>query len=392
MESERSGINADREGFDDPHIDEIHREYERIDSDWLMLHYKTTVGLVAFACIIEFALGLFFINSELLTTTVERYVLKFMLLPCIANFVFIVLDTAAIKSKRLTQKQKTYTVSLVFIIICFVLFTVHSAFSATYYMYAIGIMMTTIYASYRVTSITALSSIASIIVSELFIVWDMDKTSIFESTARMGDFLISIFILIAFSIGCMVVIRFEQKKNEASIQMESERRHLQQILQVDEMTGVLNRKAMHAALKNVEFSAGGDSYILAISDMDNFKGINDQWGHHLGDRCLMEYAKILTENCCKYTPFRYGGDEFCLLFCNVSMDEAVSVCQKIKTKLSELRFEDYPMLKLTASFGLAAYSDQIDTVRLFVHSDYALYEAKELRDTVRVFQKEAKFA
>jgi len=251
-------------------------------------------------------------------------------------------------------------------------------------------MMTTIYASYRVTSVTALSSVAALIVSELFIVWDLDKISIFENTVRMGDFFISIFILIAFSVGCMVAIRFEQKKNQASIQMEMERLHLQQILQVDEMTGIFNRKAMHNALKNVEFNATDNSYILAICDIDNFKGINDKWGHHLGDRCLVEFAKILMENCCKYTPFRYGGDEFCLLFCNVSMDEAVSACEKIKAKLGELRFEDYPMLKLTASFGLAAYSDQIDTVRLFVHSDYALYEAKELRDTIRVFQKESK--
>lgn len=392
MKDERSGINTGKENLDDLHIDEIHREYKRIDNAWLMLHYKTTVGLVVFACIVELVMGLFFIHSDILTTTVERYVLKFMLLPWITNFAFIALDTAVIRSKRFSQKQKTYTVSLVFIIICSVLFTVHSAFSATYFIYAIGIMMTTIYASYRVTSVTALSSMAAMIVSELFIVWDVDKASIFESTVRMGDFFISIFILTAFSMSCMVAIRFEQKKNEASIQIETERQHLQQILQVDEMTGILNRKAMHAALKKIEFNTAGSHYILAISDIDNFKGINDKWGHHLGDRCLVEFAKILMDNHGEYTPFRYGGDEFCLLFCNVSMDEAVSACERIKAKLGELRFEDYPMLKLTASFGLAAYSDQMDTVRLFVHSDYALYEAKEHRDTIRVFQKEAKLA
>ncbi len=385
-----SGINTDRENFNDIHIDEIQKEYRRIDNDWLQLHYKTSIGLVIFACMVECVMGVIIINSDMLTTTVPRFVWKFIVFPSGINFLCLAVDTVVMKSKHFSQNQKIYTVSLVFVGICFILFTAHNVFIATYYIFAVAIMMTTIYASYRLTSITAMASIAAIVISELFIVWDVDKISIFESTLWMSNFLISLFIVIAFSIASMVVIRFEQKKNEASIQMEIERQQLQQSLHVDEMTGIFNRKALHSALKDMEDEGMDAHYILAITDIDNFKGINDRWGHYLGDRCLIEFAKILRDNCGSSIPFRYGGDEFCLLFRNVDMAAAVFTCEQIKSKLNNLHFKDQPRVKLTASFGLAEYSDQVDGVRLFMHSDYALYEAKEARNTIRVFQKETK--
>lgn len=389
MERERSGLGRSSESYDDLHIHEIQKEYTRIDNDWLVLHYKTTVGLVLFAFIIECVMGAFLLQSDMLTTTVPRFILKFIVIPSGINLLFVGVNAAVIRSKSLSLTQKKYTVSLVMVGICFVLFTTHSAFSATYYMFAVAVMMTTIYASHRLTSITALLSIAAIILSELFIKWDLDKISIFASTLRLSNFFISLFIMIAVSIVCMVVIRYEKKKNEASIQMELERQQLQRRLQIDETTGIFNRKALHDALKNMEDDVLDHTYILAITDIDNFKGINDTWGHHLGDRCLIEFARVLKEHCGGAIPFRYGGDEFCLLFRNATMEEAVHTCEQIRVKVSELQFTDEPLLKLTASFGLSSYSEQVDTVRLFTHSDHALYKAKEVRNSISVFEKEA---
>ncbi len=153
---------------------------------------------------------------------------------------------------------------------------------------------------------------------------------------------------------------------------------------MDEMTGIYNRKAFRDRMKYMEDSASDQSYILAIVDVDKFKNINDTWGHLVGDRCLIEFAEILKEFHEDMTAFRYGGDEFCLLFHDKSMEEAEAVCGEIKARVNRLIFEDYPQLMLTASFGLAAISDQFDTVRLFIHADSALYEAKRVRNAIRV--------
>ncbi|GLC82364.1 GGDEF domain-containing protein [Lacrimispora brassicae] len=385
MRFEGFKYHIDEENLDDMYIRAVQDEYAKIDESWLLLHYKTSVILVVFSLLVEIVMGMILVNSDMLSTTVHRYYIKFLIVPSAVNFICIAVETLIMKSKRFSQNHKVYSVSLIFVGMGFVLFTVHSTFTATYYIFAIAIMLTAIYADYRVTSITALASIASIIISELFMEWDADKVSIFKSTHRMGDFLISLFVLIAFSIACMVVIRFERRKNSAGIEKEIERQLLQQSVHMDEMTGIYNRKAFRDEMKYVEDTASDRSYILAIVDIDRFKNINDTWGHHVGDRCLIEFAKILKEFRSDMTPFRYGGDEFCLLFCDKSMEEAESICGRIQFRVNHLLFEDYPKLMLTASFGLASISEQVDTVRLFIHADRALYEAKKVRNAIRVF-------
>ncbi len=373
------------EMHEEMHIDEIRKEYTRIDGNWLWLHYKTSIVLVVFAFITECVMGIYLVNSDLLTTTVERFFWKFLVVPSGINILLVIIATVVMKSRSFSQKIKIYSVSFIFVGISFILFTAHGTFSATYYIFAIAIMVTTIYADYYVTSVTALTSILAIVFSELFIVWDRDKISIFQSTHRYSDFLISLFVLTAFSIACMVVIRFEQEKNAASIQMEMERQQLQKSLHMDEITGIYNRKALHTALKDVDDSASNGKYILAIVDIDKFKEINDNWGHHIGDLCLIEFAKILKEESVVFTPFRYGGDEFCILFRNRNMEEAEAICRQIMVRLNALAFTEYPMLKLTASFGLAASSGQMDAVRLFINADHALYEAKKVRNAIYIY-------
>lgn len=378
------------EKYNDIHINEIRNEYKKIDNDWLLLHYKISIGLVIFACIAECLTSLIVVNSEMLTTTVSRFVWKFIIVPSGLNFICIVIDTMVMKTKRFSQNQKIYTVSLIFVVMCFTLFTVHIVFTPVYFFFAVAIILTTIYAKSRLTCVTALTSIAALTVSEIFIKWDLDKISIFESTPQMGDFLISIFMLSAFSIVCMVQIKFERKKNEASIKMEIDRLQLKERLQLDELTGIFNRKSLHEAMRDMEENELDHNYIFAIGDIDNFKGVNDQWGHHVGDECLIEFARILNKNSKKSTVFRYGGDEFCLLFRNADMAEAVFTCEQIQNELKNYHFSAHSELKLTASFGLAAYLDQLNSVRLFIQADQALYEAKEARDTICVFRSNTK--
>ncbi len=379
-------LKTNKEDIKDMHIDEIEREYIRIDANWLQLHYKTSIMLAVFAFLVECAMGIYLVNSDMLSTTPGRFFWKFMVVPGSLNLLLIIADTIIMRSKRCSQKVKIYSISLIFVGSCFIFFTAHSAFEATYYIFAIAIMLTTVYANYRVTGTTALAGILAMVFSELFIVWDLDKVSIFQSTHRFSEFIIALFVLIAFSVTCMITIRFEKEKNAASIQKEIERQQLQHSLHIDELTGIYNRRALHAALKDVDDDNVSDGkYILAIVDIDKFKDINDTWGHHVGDLCLAEFAKILKEESKRFIPFRYGGDEFCMLFRNLDMAEAEAICRQILVKLNAVTFPEYPTLRLTASFGLAACMGQIDAVRLFINADHALYEAKKGRNTVYIF-------
>ncbi|MGC6173202.1 GGDEF domain-containing protein [Lacrimispora sp. 38-1] len=371
---------------------EIEKQYQTIDYDWLRLHYKTTVGIVVFALVMECLMSLVFARSGLIHTTMERYVLKYIIIPSGINLSCILAETLVMKSGQFSQKLKIYSVSLMLVLISFVLFTVHSGFTATYYIFPGAIMMTIIYADQRLTGITALFCLGSAAFSEILIKWDSDKIGIFDSSLSMGNFLVSMVILIAFSAASMVVIRFEQKKNAASIRTDQERHQLKQSIQVDELTGIYNRKALDEAMAVMEVQRPCEDHVLAVVDIDNFKSINDRFGHYMGDRCLIEFARVLMEHSCDYTPYRYGGDEFCLLFHNMTMEAAVLVCEEIRQLTEKIRIEEEREIRFTASFGLSAYSSQLDAARLFVLSDYALYDAKRVRNSVRVYEKGMKIA
>lgn len=373
----------------DAHIDEIKNKYLKIDKDWLEFHYKLSIGLVLVAIFVEYFLGIILANTDMMSITVAKYLWKYLIVPSCITFIGIGIDSIVMKAKRFTQNQKIYVISIVFVLLCFVLYTVHSAFISVSFIFLIAIMLTTIYANYQVTSVTAALSIFSFVVSERFTLWDPDRETIFESTVRMGSFVVAIVTMASFFALCIIVIYYERKKNIASIQIELERHHLQQRLQVDEMTGIYNRRALLNILKDMETDSTDDHYILAMVDVDNFKRINDTWGHSVGDICLIQFARILKEMQDKTgcTPFRYAGDEFCLLFHNITMHEAIEICKQIQLQLQKLEFKEQSGLKLTASFGLAAYSGRIDTGKLFINADYALYEAKAVRNTIRTYEE-----
>lgn len=325
----------------------------------------------------------------MLNISTELFLLKYLVLPSGFNFFCITILSLIVKSTRIRYDVKKYAVSLIFVLIIFSLYTVHSFYAASIYIVTIGIMLTTLYASYLLTGITAALSVLAIVFSDLFIFWDPEKVSPFEDAFSLSNYIISIVVIIAFSYACMVVIRFEQKKNLASIQIEAERQVLQRRLKLDEMTGIYNRNAMHLALTNMQRQPTAHSYILAISDIDHFKQVNDSWGHNVGDQCLIEFARILTLLSGSYTPYRYAGDEFCMLFIDVDMETALNTCKQIQKRLKNLRFENYPTLRLTVSFGLAAFSEEMDAARLFTYADHALYEAKKTRNTIHVFKAES---
>lgn len=377
----------EKEDLNTVHLAEMEREHAQIYKNWLILHYKITIGVVIFALLVECMMSLLFLNSDVISIPLGRYFFKYIIVPSGLNVICVFLESMALKMDFLSLDQKIYLVSLTFVFICFVIFCVHSALTSTYYIFTGAVMLTIIYANYRLTSITAFLSIVSIVVSELVVKWDGDKPYVLDNMMLFGDFLVSIIVLFAFSAACMVVIRFERKKNKAILKKDMERYELRQSLQKDELTGIFNRKALQEALFNMETQESHKKWVLATVDIDHFKGINDNWGHSMGDQCLREFARILKENEGKYIPFRYGGDEFCLLFPDSVVEEAVALCHRIRKQIESVRFEEGPKIHLTASFGLAVYSSNMDATRLFVHSDHALYEAKKCRNAIFVYDE-----
>ena len=373
--------------MDGSFLREIEEEYKNIDKKWLYLHYLTTIAIVALAFILECFIGLIMYYTDEINTTIPLYFIKFLIIPSFINAGCIFIEYKVMNSIRISQDSKIFTVSLSLVVIFFIIFTVHSAFVSLYFIFAVSILLTAIYANYKLTTVTAILSLASVISSELFIQWDTDKISVLENGISLSNFLISLFVLISFFLISLVIIYFEKAKNAASLQKEIERYELRQRLQIDELTGINNRIAFRNTMAEMENDSCGNTYIFVMIDIDNFKLLNDSLGHVAGDNCLISFCKIIKENCGDAIPFRYGGDEFSILFKNSTMNQVVESCELIQKnfKLNNLNIKI--KLPLSVSFGVAMYECGTAPSRLIINSDNALYQSKIVKNKITIFDE-----
>ena len=366
-------------------VAEIKNEYIEIDNRWMKLHYYTFVFLVIFGFIIEAVLAVLWYQSGSVEISTRTYMLKYIAAPVFVNSLLILADTFVIRSSRIKRKVKVYVISLIYVGACFVLYVVHCIFYNLYLIFTVPILLTVIYSDYLLTAVTAFLSIASKIAADMFIVWDADKTNLLESDFGIINFIISICILFIFYIACVVVIRFEKEKNEAGIQKEIEHYHIQQKLSIDELTEINNRTSLRKAFQDMMEDESGSPYFFAMIDIDNFKALNDTCGHEQGDRCLKEFARILTKNCYQNsTPFRFGGDEFCILFKDESLDSVIKTCKDIQSDLKESPTSLKYML-MTISIGIAKYEKHMSASHLLNNTDSMMYLSKTKKDYISIW-------
>lgn len=148
----------------------------------------------------------------------------------------------------------------------------------------------------------------------------------------------------------------------------------------DHLTGVHNRAAFDASLqREVDLAHRNQAPLsLVVADLDNFKLINDQHGHAVGDDILRILAETLMLNMrSSDVVFRYGGEEFVILLSNTDREGAEIVAHRLREAVSRTIFSsDGQQLPVTASFGIGTLSRQDNGLSLFDKADRAMYEAK----------------
>ncbi|MGZ3239072.1 MAG: GGDEF domain-containing protein, partial [Burkholderiaceae bacterium] len=159
---------------------------------------------------------------------------------------------------------------------------------------------------------------------------------------------------------------------------------LQQIARQDELTGVFNRRYL---LDKVKHELGrmrrrnSDNLVLMMLDIDNFKVVNDQYGHAAGDALLKSFTAQLSEILREPDVLgRYGGEEFCVLLPDTNLEKGLQVAERLRMAAKNARISvGNEILQRTVSIGVAhASGDRLPELdKLFLAADRALYQAKQ---------------
>jgi diguanylate cyclase (GGDEF)-like protein len=146
----------------------------------------------------------------------------------------------------------------------------------------------------------------------------------------------------------------------------------------DALTGLKNRAFLVSYLDQAikEAKRYHHTFSIMLLDIDFFKHVNDQYGHHTGDEVLKSLAEILNKECRQADIIaRYGGEEFIIVFASTPLEHAIVTAERIREKVSEAHFTALD-LHITISAGVTTYRDDT-TSALIERVDALQYEAKD---------------
>ncbi len=162
--------------------------------------------------------------------------------------------------------------------------------------------------------------------------------------------------------------------------LESELSSLSEQVRVDQLTGVLNRRGMDEAFEQeiARADRSGDPLSVALLDIDNFKQLNDNYGHDVGDDALKHLAGVI-KGAVRPTDVvtRFGGEEFVILLPSTQLDEGSTFLLRVQRALTKAFFmANQSQVVITFSAGLALYRQGEEAADLLHRADQAMYLAK----------------
>lgn len=180
------------------------------------------------------------------------------------------------------------------------------------------------------------------------------------------QFIFNIVLVLMIYIIFIYLMSLTFKKNEI----------LESTLMIDKLTNIYNRRKFENDFHNLIKQKDDIDFCIALLDIDDFKFVNDNYGHNIGDTVLKELSIFVQSFISpKFTFARYGGEEFTILMPNLEKDEALEICENIRKKVSELKFMYIP--KITISIGLVcSKTKDIKPENMVDLADKAMYKAK----------------
>lgn len=188
-----------------------------------------------------------------------------------------------------------------------------------------------------------------------------------------------IFLIVAFWLYREYALKkHHQELNRLLEELEEKNQLLKELSITDKLTGLFNRVKIDEVLKaNLGmFERYDNVFSVVVLDIDNFKKINDNFGHPVGDDVLQEFAKILQQNIrATDTIGRWGGEEFMIICSETDSAGAVKLAGLLREKIASCEFEKVG--HVTASFGVSQVDVGDSIEELVNRADWALYSAKD---------------
>lgn len=357
----------------------VRRKHRDIANAWMNFHLLIMSGMILVAivmeCLVYFALNFF----QIPISDPARYMSRYMLAPLCLNLPLLCAALLARRSKKLSETVRIGTVSLCAAGMGLVLYTVHRFFPAMSLVLMVPVVLTILYGRVGLTALVSAVCIGGKLLSDLFLTWDPDAASFGLSGVDGVNQFVCLTLLASCCLISVLLVWIYRQRIDFSINAMLEQQLLRKKTVTDSLTRVGNRRALQNALCNMTHQ-DCRQWFFAMMDIDQFKHVNDKFGHVRGDYYLQSLGRILLgHEDATFQSFRFGGDEFCAIIRDRSLEEATSLCRRLQSDFIRAVEEDAALIPSGISIGLTACDPGEDAQSIMNRADAALYRAKKVQ-------------
>lgn len=215
------------------------------------------------------------------------------------------------------------------------------------------------------------SFIACRILSSLITPSYQTESKVFQFAIYIFNTVCAFTLLIGFSLIFLLGIQYLTR------QLERQNTQLEELANIDPLTGLYNRRCMHKFLSAAMES--GARFSLIMCDIDNFKKLNDTYGHEFGDIVLKEVSEIIkTQTSEDDCVCRWGGEEILILCSNTSAEQVRQTAEAIRCNVAEKNFKyKNSLVHCTLTLGLAEHKSKQKIETTISEADMKLYQGKQ---------------
>jgi diguanylate cyclase (GGDEF)-like protein len=311
-----------------------------------------------------------------LERSLTDYLLRYILRPFICTSTIYWVAHIGLKHGRKYNKLSDTQIAIIPLIVlsglCAVLIRIHYIFPTLYGAIIMPTCLSLAFGSKKVERSVNIVSTWAITIVFIMVYFKNDNDL---PEYYIFDVIMTYILMIFASLYVKYMIEFERRKDSLVYKYHTRSIDLTKEANTDSLTGLLNLKAF-TKIMNSWVESGDRQFAFSIIDIDNFKKVNDTYGHSFGNIVLKRLSHILMSTSSdEIIVARYGGEEFCLLISGSNTEKLKEIVDKVRR---DFKSQEYRETEETFSFsgGLATWDGECTSEQLIQQADEKLYEAK----------------
>ena len=333
--------------------------------------HAVTVATVAIVEIIAYFLFVNIKKADLIWS--DSYLVFRVALPIVLNMIAHIIARFIVCETSVSENKKNAAILYATLFTAVVVSIIHREFVLTSCAFIFPMILSNVFSSKKLLNTTLVVAIGVFVALCCFRIFDSEVSEIsnLEMLVLLG------FIFVSYKCADISIV-FSQKSLEVIRSQAYDNDRLKDRIRHDAMTGLFNNSTFYSLLEEsmAVHHKERKKVSLAVLDLDDFKRVNDTYGHEFGDVVIISLADIMTKRCPEQKVCRYGGEEFGIIFEGESEQSAARIVKEILDEFSSYDF-GFTEEKYTFSCGVVEYDGLMSKESMFGAADKKMYEAKK---------------